>query len=392
MRIRRRIVHWPPPLSTNVSDLPGIPMRRVLLAGMRARVPVLIWGKPGVGKTAVIEQMAAQLGMHCETINASTREAADFLGLPVEVNGQVHYAAPAWAHRLNDAPKAVAFIDELTTCTKQTFAGLLRVFQERWVGELKLGDDVVLLSAANPPEIAVNGNELDPPNAGRFLHLDWILDREGWFEHVGSDFANVPAPEVNRMLSLGGPEERARAAGWVNAYLRNNDRMLEPDIPESFGTPSKPGSFGPCYAYPSPRSWHNLQRVLTHLRADDEASILLAARGLVGESAASTFTAWLRGASLYNPADVLAGRVIVDWTSSPDRIYALNDSLTSIAKADGRTSVYQKVVDLFEECVQIRPDVAIVPMRSLLSTLPREVHLSETLRDRVGRLAVPGSR
>lgn len=381
-----------PPIPDTVSDILGIAMRRVLLAAMRAQVPVLLWGKPGVGKTAVIEQMAAQLDMHCETINASTREAADFLGLPIEVNGQVHYAAPAWAHRLNAAPKGVAFIDELTTCTKQTFAGLLRVFQERWVGELKLGSGVVLVSAANPPDIAVNGNELDPPNAGRFLHLDWVLDRETWFAHVATDFENVPAPEVDRMLSRGGQTERARAAGWVNAYLHSHETLLEPNIPDTFGTPTKPGSFGPCYAYPSPRSWHNLQRVLAHLRADDEESILLAARGLVGEAAATTFTAWLRGASLYNPADVLAGRVQVDWTTSPDRIYALNDSLATLAKASNNIATYQRVVELFEECVMVRPDVAIVPMRNLLSSLPREVHLSETLRDRVDGLAVVGGR
>ena len=48
-----------------------------------ARVPVLLWGAPGTGKTSVIRAMAEALGWPCETVIASIREPSDFAGLPV---------------------------------------------------------------------------------------------------------------------------------------------------------------------------------------------------------------------------------------------------------------------------------------------------------------------
>ncbi|HWF72639.1 MAG TPA: AAA family ATPase, partial [Solirubrobacteraceae bacterium] len=52
-----------------------------------ARVPVLLWGAPGTGKTSVITAMAAAAGWPCETVIASIREPSDFAGLPIVTGG-----------------------------------------------------------------------------------------------------------------------------------------------------------------------------------------------------------------------------------------------------------------------------------------------------------------
>ncbi|NDF10022.1 MAG: hypothetical protein EB058_15205 [Proteobacteria bacterium] len=43
-----------------------------------ARVSTLIWGSPGVGKSAAIRHWAASRNLPCWTIIASLREPADF--------------------------------------------------------------------------------------------------------------------------------------------------------------------------------------------------------------------------------------------------------------------------------------------------------------------------
>src|SRR5947199_243835 len=48
-----------------------------------ARVPVLLWGAPGTGKTSAIRALAAAAGLPCETVIASIREPSDFAGLPI---------------------------------------------------------------------------------------------------------------------------------------------------------------------------------------------------------------------------------------------------------------------------------------------------------------------
>ena len=67
-----------------------------------ARVPFLLWGDPGEGKTAVVES-AAEQGWHVETLIVSHHEPSDFAGLPVVGReGTVTLAPPAWAQRRAD--------------------------------------------------------------------------------------------------------------------------------------------------------------------------------------------------------------------------------------------------------------------------------------------------
>jgi len=77
---------------------------------VQAGVPVLLWGAPGVGKTATIKSIASALGLPCEPVIASVREPADFAGLPVIREDGVVMEAPAWAKRLARAGRGLLSI------------------------------------------------------------------------------------------------------------------------------------------------------------------------------------------------------------------------------------------------------------------------------------------
>ena len=49
---------------------------------VKTRTPCLLWGDPGIGKTSSVVQLAANLGLHLETVIAAIREPTDFAGLP----------------------------------------------------------------------------------------------------------------------------------------------------------------------------------------------------------------------------------------------------------------------------------------------------------------------
>ena len=53
-----------------------------------ARVPVLLWGPPGSGKTSALKAMAHAMGWPIEVVIASIREPSDFAGLPVVIQGE----------------------------------------------------------------------------------------------------------------------------------------------------------------------------------------------------------------------------------------------------------------------------------------------------------------
>ena len=57
-------------------------MNNAIKSCLTARVPVLVWGEPGAGKTSSIRAMAVEMNKPIWTVIASYREPADFGGLP----------------------------------------------------------------------------------------------------------------------------------------------------------------------------------------------------------------------------------------------------------------------------------------------------------------------
>src|SRR3990170_2732931 len=77
------------------------PQLEALMLAVVADLPVLLWGAPGIGKTAAMAQLAADLDLPLTTVIASVHEPSDFNGLPVvgdDPAGQgVPMAPPDWA-------------------------------------------------------------------------------------------------------------------------------------------------------------------------------------------------------------------------------------------------------------------------------------------------------
>jgi hypothetical protein len=229
------------------------------IAGRRGLRP-LFWGKPGVGKTALIESLASAMGAMLITIIASIREPADFLGLPMpDGKGGVIYAAPGWARAANAAAEkgqlVIVFIDEITTCAPAVQAALLRVVNEGWVGDIKLHNNVVFVAAANPPEIAAGGYDLSPPMANRWMHFEWNDPTAAeWSEGILSNWADTLSVEkaVDTIARIDARIDvtEAKAKGLTTGFLRANSQHLItlPDM-------SDPDA---SRAWPSLRTWELL--------------------------------------------------------------------------------------------------------------------------------------
>lgn len=344
-------------------NYPSTPTMRATSACVVAKVPVLLWSDPGQGKTSKITAIGERSGYHVETVVGSVREPSDYLGLPIEKDGGVVYAPPAWAVRLNEHERSLLFLDELSTASPSVQKANLRLLQERFAGDLALADGVAMIAAANPPETAADGWDLPAPVANRMCHLDWVFNPNEWLENVASDFDDAEDFSFADLTTGGTQADYARTAGMLAGFLKHRPDLLAPAVPTD---PIKSGR-----GWASPRSWHNLARVLAHVDRNDDAVISMLATGMVGDGAAIEFIAWYTSAALYDPSEVMNDPSIVDWKARPDQIFALMVAIEALVKADGTAKAWQKGVEVCTVAGENgRPDGALVTLQRLLSRTP----------------------
>ncbi len=286
---------------------------------VQARVPVLLWGPPGVGKTASVRALGEALGLPVEVVIASIREPSDFSGLPLVHSGQVHLAPPAWAVRLAQAGRGILFLDEISTAPPAVQAALLRVVLDRVVGDLPLPEGVAIVAAANPPEQAAGGWDLSAPLANRFVHLAWRVDATKWADGM---VAGWPTPDVARLPEAWEAAVPA-ARSIVAAFVRARPQLLL-QVPKDEAAAGR--------AWPSPRTWDMAARLLAACRSseagpDVEAELVA---GCVGEGAALEFVSWVRSLDLPDPEELLRDPSSYKHPARGDQVYA---TLAAVAAA-----------------------------------------------------------
>lgn len=324
-----------------------------------ARVPVLLWGSPGTGKTSAIRAMAAEMGWPCETVIAAIREPSDFAGLPVVASGEMTMAPPRWAQRLAAEGRGLLFLDEISTAPPAVQAALLRVVLERVVGDLDLPDDVVVVAAANPPEQAADGWDLSAPLANRFCHLDWEVEPAVFAAGLVGGF-EVPAVPV---LPEGWEAGIAQARGLVAAFI-----TVRPGLTCELPTDAARAGRG----WPSPRTWDMASRLWAAARAAEvstEAETALVT-GAVGEGPGVEFLMWHMEMDLPDPEEVLAdpeGFVIPD---RGDRTHAVLTSVAAAVAADPTVERWLAGWKVVGRVGDTTPDVAAVAARALVACRP----------------------
>ena len=271
-----------------------------LTLAVAADLPVLLWGEPGIGKTAALTRLAASLDLPLTTVIASVHEPTDFSGLPIvgdepAVQG-VPMAPPQWAVELARAGRGLLFLDELSTATPAVQAALLRVVLERRVGALQLPPGVRIVAAANPRASAADGWELSAPLANRFVHLYWVHDAEVVVRGLGGVW---PRAELPRLVADRLPDAVAFARHVVCGFLTARPTLIH-RLPS---TETRRGG-----AWPSPRSW---EATLTLLAFGTAASVsrevlALLVRGAVGDGPGLELLAHMDRMDLPDPETLLA--------------------------------------------------------------------------------------
>ncbi|SEC09103.1 AAA domain (dynein-related subfamily) [Streptomyces sp. 2131.1] len=304
------------------------PQLAALALAVTANQPVLLWGEPGIGKSAGLEQLAAGLGLELETVIASVHEPSDFAGLPVvgddPATTGVPMAPPDWAVRLAGRGQGLLFFDELSSAPPAVQAALLRVVLERRVGSLKLPDGVRVVAAANPPSSAADGWHLSPPLANRFVHLHWTHDPRTVARGMAGTWPEAAVPVVDPARAAGAV---ARARGAVSGFLTARPGLVHhlPEDAESRGR-----------AWPSPRTWDMALRLLAtgYATGTGREAVAAALTGAVGDGAGIELLSYLENLDLPDPDRVLADPDAFALPDRGDRQLAFLIAVVAAVQAD----------------------------------------------------------
>ncbi|MFD5765469.1 AAA family ATPase [Streptomyces sp. NPDC127049] len=331
-----------------------------LTLAVAADLPVLLWGEPGIGKTAALSRLAEELGLPLTTVIASVHEPTDFSGLPVLGDDPaargVTMAPPDWAVRLVREGRGLLFLDELSTAPPAVQAALLRLVLERRVGTLTLPPGVRIVAAANPRASAADGWELSAPLANRFVHLRWTHEHDVVVRGLGGTWPRATLPRLDP-LRLPEAVDRARRAvcGLLGARPTLVHRL-----------PAEETRRGG--AWPSPRSWDMTLRLLAFATvADSSRDVLsLLIRGAVGDGPGFELLAWLDRMDLPDPEVLLADPTGAELPERGDRRQAALEAVVAAVRERPARDRWDAAWALLARAAESGPpDLVVVPATTL---------------------------
>ena len=154
---------------------------------LRSRLPVLLRGRHGVGKSQVVYLIAGDMDMPVVERRASQMTEGDLLGLPdtadTTINGRkaTTWNAPDWLVTACEQP-VVLFLDEVDRATLEVRQGLFELTDSRKLNGWYLHEDTLIVAAVNGGEHGAQYQvgEMDPAELDRWTVFDVEPTDEDW--------------------------------------------------------------------------------------------------------------------------------------------------------------------------------------------------------------------
>ena len=217
--------------------------------------PIMLLGAPGLGKTAIMSQIAAELdiGYVGYTITHHTRQSA--IGLPMietrEYGGVEHpitrytmseiVASVYDAMEVQGRKEGILFIDEVNCVSETLSAAMLDLLQNKKFGPHSIPYGWVLVTAGNPPEFNSSAREFDIATLDRIRVIEVEPDTDVWMRYAMNAgvhdaityYLQVKPQNLLRIESTPDGPVFVTPRGWedLSMVLKENERLgLDSDV------------------------------------------------------------------------------------------------------------------------------------------------------------------
>lgn len=160
--------------------------------------PVFLMGPPGIGKTAIMEQISAEMGVGLLSYSMTHHTRQSVLGLPFiehknykglecDISEYTMSEIIAAVYDMMDetgVEEGILFLDEIN-CVSETLAPvMLQFLQYKVFGRHQIPDGWIVVTAGNPPEYNNSVREFDIVTWDRLKRIDIEPDFDVWKEYA----------------------------------------------------------------------------------------------------------------------------------------------------------------------------------------------------------------
>lgn len=275
-------------------------LTREINAEEKDKTPLHLWGPPGIGKSAIVKEVALEEKIGLADIRLSQKDPTDLRGIPIPdlENRKAVWLVP---DELPTEGKGILFLDELNLAPLLVQASAYQLIFDRSLGQYKLPEGWTIIAAGNKPEHVRGGaRDLPLPLRNRFIHVDCDTNYDDWsYWAVRSD--------INTMI-----------VGFL---------AFRPELLMKFNPETKD------YAFPTPRTWEFVSKKV-RLYGFEDTSLRELVQGAIGSGASSEFFDFIRlRDKLPNLNDILEGQDIIPEKEERGLLYALISGLAEKAEA-----------------------------------------------------------
>lgn len=237
----------------------------ILERAFTARLKPIIWGKPGLGKTAMCDQVAERLNLILYVINAPIYESVDLRGIPWRdpQSNLTHWALPSFLPPMGSTDAYLVVWDELASAMPSVTVVLHQLLQYGRLSDYVLPENTVQVACSNRETHGALSYELSAPLRSRFApHIEVKPDADVWLSWA---VHNNIEPEILFFVKQ------------------------HPDMIDTFDTMTDADDTFSCG-----RTLELASRFLqarTHL---SDVALRASLRGIVGEQCATALAPWLK--------------------------------------------------------------------------------------------------
>jgi len=226
------------------------------------KMPVLLLGPTGLGKSSVIHQIAEEQNRKVIDIRLSQIEYSDLRGIPHILDGIVKWSSPHFLPQASD-DTSIIFLDEINCAHQSILSAAYQLILDRKIGDYTLPEGVSIVAAGNRMVDNEDLTEIPKPLMNRFVHFEVKYEFKSWLDYA----------------------TKQQYHPIILTYLNGNKSELFTKNEENTKS-----------AFATPRTWERVSKILCSF-SDIQSNLKLIQKMIVatiGEAAGEKFSIFLR--------------------------------------------------------------------------------------------------